>query len=60
MPIATGKLVSRDEWLSLMKEDPEHFQLATFTAEELTGYSLADGDVIERAVFVSWSDEKLQ
>ena len=60
LPVATGKSISRGEWLSLMKEDPDHFQLITLTAEELTGYSLADGDVIERAVFVTWSDEKLQ
>lgn len=60
LPVATGKSVSRDEWLSLMKEDPNHFQLATLTTEELTGHSLADSDVIEHAVFVIWSDEKLQ
>ncbi|MGJ9420654.1 hypothetical protein ACHAC9_23310 [Massilia sp. CMS3.1] len=60
LPVSTGKSVSRDKWLSLMKEDPDHFQLATLTAEELTGYSLADSDVIERAVFVTWSDEMLQ
>ncbi len=58
LPVATGQLVSRDEWLKLMKDDPEHFQVATLTAEELTGYSMADDDIIERAVFVVWEDEK--
>jgi hypothetical protein len=40
-----------------MGDDPEHFQLATLTAEELTRYSTAYEDVIERAVYVVWSDE---
>jgi hypothetical protein len=60
LPVATGQLVSRDEWMCLAKEDPDHFQIATFTAEELTGYSMDDDDVIERAVFVTWSNETLQ
>ena len=59
LPVATGESVCRAEWVSLMKEDPDHFQIATLTAEELTGYSTANADVIERAVFVTWSDEKL-
>jgi hypothetical protein len=60
LPVATGQVVSRDEWLTRMKEDPEHFQIATLTDEELTGES-TDGDgIIEHAVFVAWSDEKLQ
>ena len=59
LPIATGKSVPRDEWLGLMKEDPDHFQLATLTAEELTGHSMDHRDLIERAVFVTWSDEML-
>lgn len=50
LPIATGQTISRDEWLRMMEDDPEHFQLATFTAEELTRYSMSDEDVIERAV----------
>ena len=60
LPIATGEVVSRDEWLIRMKEDPEHFQIATLTDEELTGRSTDGGHIIERAVFVAWSDEKLQ
>jgi hypothetical protein len=60
VPAATGRTVSRDEWLRLMEDDPEHFQLVTFTAEEQTRYSMAPEDVIERAVFVIWSDEHLQ
>ena len=59
LPVATAETVPRDEWLRMMADDPEHFQLATLTAEELTGYSRANDDVIERAVFVSWSDEKV-
>ena len=60
LPIATGRTVARDEWVCLMTEDPGHFGLATFTTEELTGYSVADDDVVERAVFGLWSDEILQ
>jgi hypothetical protein len=60
LPVATGQVVSRDEWLARMKEDPEHFQIATLTDEELTGQSTDGGEIIERAVFVAWSDEKLQ
>ena len=61
LPIATGRVVSRDEWMAQMKEDPEHFQLATLTNDELTGQSNDDdGGIVEHAVFVAWSDEKLQ
>lgn len=60
LPIATGKTVARNEWLRMVDDDPEHFELVTLTAEELTTYSLAQTDVIERAVFVIWSDEQLQ
>ena len=60
LPVATGKAVARDEWLSLMKDDADHFQLVTLTSEDLTGYSMAADEVIERAVFVTWSDEMLQ
>ena len=60
LPVATGQVVSRDEWLTRMKEDPEHFQIATLTDDELTGTPTNGGDIIERAVFVAWSDEKLQ
>ena len=60
LPVATGHVVSRDEWLARMKEDPEHFQMATLTDEELAGESTDGGGNIERAVFVAWSDEKLQ
>lgn len=60
LPIATGRLVSRIEWLELMQQDPHLFQIATLTAEELTNYSSAEEDVIERAVLVMWSDETLQ
>lgn len=59
LPVSIGKTVTRVERLSLMDDDPDHFQLVTLTAEELTGYSMADEDVIERAVFVTWSDELL-
>ena len=59
LPAVTGKTVGRAEWLSLMEEDPDYFQLVTLTPEELTRYSMADEDVIERAVFVTWSDEML-
>lgn len=55
LPVATGQVVSRDEWLARMKEDPEHFQLATLTDDESTGQSNDDGDVVEHAVFVAWS-----
>ena len=57
LPATTGKTVPRDDWLRKMRDDPEHFQLARLTAEELTRYSTADEDVIERAVYVAWSDE---
>jgi hypothetical protein len=59
LPVATGQTVSRDEWVRLMEEDPDHFQIAAFTAEELTGYSMDHEDLVERAVFVTWSDEQL-
>ena len=60
VPVATGQVVSREEWLTRMKEDPEHFQLATLTDEAASG-KLTDGsDTVERAVFVAWADEKLQ
>lgn len=60
LPVATGKTVAREEWLRHMSQDPEHFQLVTLTTEVLTNYSTAPGDVIERAVFVTWSDEAIQ
>lgn len=60
IPVATSLTVARDEWLRYMAEDPKHFQLVTLTAEELTQYSMALDEVIERAVFVTWSDEQLQ
>ena len=60
LPVATGKTVAREEWLRHMAQDPEHFQLVTLTAEVLTNYSTAPEDVIERAVFVTWSDEAIQ
>ena len=60
LPAATGQVVARDEWLRLMEDDPEHFQLVTLTAEERTSYSMAPENVIERAVLVTWSDELLQ
>lgn len=60
IPVATGKSVERDEWLRLMADDPEHFQLVTLTAEEQTRYSQKMEDVVERAVFVAWSDEQMQ
>ena len=59
VPVATCQQVSRDEWMSLMNDDPDRFQLATLTAEELSRYSMADEDVIERAVVVTWSDAVL-
>ncbi len=61
LPIATGKNVARSEWLSLMDNDPDHFQLAALTAAELTGCLTEDDEVfIELAVLVTWSDEMLQ
>jgi len=60
IPLATGRSVAREEWLQMMDADPEHFQLVTITAEELTEYSLAQDDLIECAVFVTWSNEQLQ
>ena len=60
IPVASGHTVPRAEWQRLMGDDPCHFQLVTLTAEGQTGYSLAPEDVIERAVFVIWSDERLQ
>jgi len=60
LPVATGLTVAREEWLRLMENDPDHFQLVTLTAEDLTRYSTAPEDVIEHAVFVTWSDEMLQ
>ncbi|MGJ9417690.1 hypothetical protein ACHAC9_07990 [Massilia sp. CMS3.1] len=59
LPAATGQQVLRAEWMSLMKEDPDRFQLATLPIEELTHDSVQDRGVIERAVVVTWSDEKL-
>jgi hypothetical protein len=59
LPMPTGRTVSRDEWVRLMEEDPDHFQIATLTADELTGYSMDHEDLIERAVFVTWSDEQM-
>jgi hypothetical protein len=43
----------------LMEEDPDHCQIGSLTAEELTGYSMDHEDLIEWAVFVIWSDEKV-
>jgi hypothetical protein len=60
LPAFTGKTVAREEWLQHMAQDPEHFQLITLTAEVQTNYSMAPEDVIERAVFVTWSDEAIQ
>lgn len=60
LPVATGQLVARKEWLRMAESDPEHFQLASITADGLTSYSTTDEDGIERAVFVRWSDEQLQ
>jgi hypothetical protein len=61
LPIATGKNVARSAWLSLMDDDPDHFQLAALTAAELTGCLTEDDEVfIELAVLVTWSDEMLQ
>jgi len=61
LPVATGKNVGRSEWQSLMDDDPDHFQLAELTAAELTGCPTEDDEVlVERAVFVTWSDEMLQ
>lgn len=60
LPVATGQVVSRDEWLVRMKEDPEHFQLAALTDDESTGQSNDDDSIVEHAVFVAWLDEKLQ
>lgn len=60
-PAATGKSVGRSEWLSLMDDDPDHFQLAALTAAELTGCPTEDDEaLVEHAVFVIWSDEMLQ
>lgn len=59
LPVATGQVVSRDEWMARMKEDPDHFQLATLTDEESTGQPDDGCGVVEHAVFVAWSDEKL-
>jgi len=60
LPLATGKTVAREEWLRLMKEDPEHFHLVEIRPEEQTGYSHGIENVIEHAVFVTWSDEQVQ
>lgn len=60
VPVDTGRSVSREEWMSLMSQDPDHFQLATFTADEWTGCPAANGEAIELAVLVTWSDENLQ
>jgi hypothetical protein len=60
LPVVTGQLVPRDEWISLMEADPSHFQMARLTAEELTGCSIDDGDAIECAVLLTWSDELSQ
>lgn len=59
VPVPAGQSVSRDEWTKLMHEDPDHFQIANLTAEELTGYSMDHADLVERAVFVTRSDELL-
>ena len=59
VPVATGQQVLRDEWASLVREAPDHFQIVTLTEEELTRYSVADVDIIELAVVVTWSDGPL-
>lgn len=46
VPAATGRTVTRKEWLRHMAQDPEHFQLVTVTAEEQTRYSQCMEDVI--------------
>jgi hypothetical protein len=60
LPAATGQSVRRSDWLSLMDDDPDHFQLAALTAAELTGCPTEDDEAfVEQAVFVTWSDEML-
>jgi hypothetical protein len=60
LPVRTGQVVSRDEWLARMKEDPKHFQLATLTDGDSTRQSNDGGGIVEHAVFVAWSNETLQ
>lgn len=60
LPVDTGQRVSRTKWLSLMKEDPEHFQMATLVSEDPSANSMKGEVVVECAVFVTWSDEMLQ
>lgn len=60
LPVDTGQVVSRDEWMAWMKEDPEHFQLATLTDDESIEQSNDGMRIVEHAVLVAWSDEKLQ
>lgn len=60
LPAPTGQVVSRDEWIARMQEDPEHFQLATLTGDESNRQPNGGVGIVEHAVFVAWSDEKLQ
>lgn len=60
LPVATGQVVLRDEWMAWMKEDPEHFQLAMLTDNESIERPNDGMGTVEHAVLVAWSDEKLQ
>ena len=58
-PVRTGETVRRSEWLRLMEQDPDHFELVTLTPEDLGRYEIASDKVIELAVFVTRSNEQL-
>ena len=60
LPVATGRTVSREEWLRLSQADPDHCQLITFAPDpELPFQAMTEEVVVEQALAVTWSDETL-
>lgn len=60
LPVATGRTVSRDEWLRLQQDDPQRFQVITIDPEDQPLHYRRLGRIIEFAVTVTWADELLQ
>lgn len=60
LPVSTGISVSRDRWLELNQVDPDHFQILELApGPQSSSESTSDGVIIEKALFVTWSDETL-
>lgn len=60
-PVDTGLKVPREEWLRLMQDDPEHFQMVTLLPEDqLPTHSKERVLIAELAISVRFSDEPLQ